>query len=217
MIVRNLAALAPPHSFCYEDEPVPMMTSQKAHSQLEPAHSPAEARTRNVRLPYGGPTGYGGPFRKGTVLGCAAGTVQSEVATLTLASTPSGTVTATFTGDKGYVVRHAYDATLAAVQALWEGVFGRGNVTVTGTPGSEYVLTFGDQLANTRIGGLFSASITSGSASWARTTRGSAGAGQFDQYVDAGTNNCPTAASAILAHDYFTNPRGGLSGPGPVS
>lgn len=185
-----------------------MLVAQYSLAMLEPAFDREKAVVRNVRLPYGGPTGSGGSFPKGTVLGCVSGTVQSEVATLTIDGTAAHVTT--FTADKVYSVSHAYDATLAAVQTAWEAVFGAGNVLVGGTPGTSYTLTFRNQLANVRIGGLFAVSATGGTPSWARTTRGSAGPGQFDKYVDAGTNSCPATARAVLAHDYASDPTGGL-------
>jgi hypothetical protein len=187
-----------------------MLVKQITLQPLRPAFRPDLAVERTCRLPYGGPYGVGGKFAKGTVLGCVAGTVQSEVRTLTVGTT-TGTITSTFTADKPYVVSHQHNDPLAAVQALWEGVFGKGNVAVTGTPGTNYVLTFQGRLANARIGGLLSLSVAAGTASWARTTAGSAGAGQFDRYLDAGTNNAPTTARSVLAYDYLSDPQGGLA------
>lgn len=191
-----------------------MLVAQYSLSQLEPAFDRNLASARPVRLPYGGPTGTGGRFAKGTVLGCVGGTAQSEVATLTLGGTSSGTVTATFTGDKVYQVTWTVGATNASVQTAWEAVFGAGNVAVTGTSAGAtdgtVILTFQNQLANVRIGGLFAATVTAGTSTWARTTRGSAGAGQFDRYLDAGTLNTPTTARSVLATDYLSTPQGEL-------
>lgn len=198
-----------------------MLISQFSLAQLEPAYSREMAKQRNYKLPYGGPTGTGGPFPKGTILGCVAGTVQSEVATLTLAGASSGLVTATFTADKPYTVTWTDGASNASVQALWEAIFGVGNVVVTGTSAGgtdgTVILALQNQLANVRIGGLFSATVAAGTATWARTTRGSSGAGQFDKYLDAGTNATPTTARAILSHDYTSKPQGGMVSEGPNS
>lgn len=185
-----------------------MITTYYNYSQISPAERPELATRDNVRLPYGGPTGTGGKFPAGTVLGCVAGTIQSEVVTLTISGT--ATHVSTFTADRVYTVSHAYNASLAAVKTAWEAVFGTGNVAVTGTPGTNYILTFQNQLANVRIGGLFSVTATGGTPSYARTTRGSSGAGQYDAYVDAGTNSCPTTARSILEFDYLSDPLGGL-------
>ena len=185
-----------------------MLTQQFTLSQLAPAFAREKAELRNFRLPYGGPYAVGGAFVRGLVIGCVGGAAANEVRTLTV-GTSTGTITHTFTADKPYVVTHQHNDTLAVVQAAWEAVFGKGNVTVTGVPGTNYILTFGSQLASTRIGGLMSIS-SNGTGAWARTTPGSCGAGQFDRYIDAGTNNSPTTARAILAHDYLTDPGGSL-------
>lgn len=198
-----------------------MLISQFSLAQLEPAFSREMAKQRNFKLPYGGPTGTGGTFFKGTILGCVAGTIQSEVATLTLAGTSSGLVTATFTADKPYTVTWTDGATNASLTTLWETIFGTGNVVVTGTSAGgtdgTVILTFQGQLANVRIGGLFAATVAAGTSVWARTTRGSSGAGQFDKYLDAGTNSTPTTARNILAHDYTSKPQGGMVSEGPNS
>src|SRR5688572_17410979 len=104
-----------------------MLVKQFSLQPLLPAFRPESAVVRNYSLPYGGPVGVGGKFAKGTVLGCVAGTVQSEVATLTAGT---GTHVVTFTADKVYSLSHAANAALSAVQALWESVFGAGNVAV---------------------------------------------------------------------------------------
>lgn len=168
---------------------------------------------QNARLPYGGQTGSGAAFGHGLVLGCVGGSPQSEIATLTV-STATGTLYCYFT-TPGYVytASFAYNASLATVKTAWEAVFGSGNVAVTGTPGTNYILTFQNNLANTRIGGLFSVSSSDASSSWARTQRGTSGAGQYDKYVQAGTNDCPTTASRILQFSYYADPQGGQWNP----
>jgi hypothetical protein len=184
-----------------------MLVAKYSLSQLAPAFAPERATARNLRLPYGGPTGTGGQYARGTVLGCVGGTAANEVATLTAGT---GTHTCTFTADKVYSISHAANASLASVQALWENVFGPGNVAVTGTPGTSYVLTFQSQLAFVRIGGVFAVSAAGGSPAWARTTRGSAGAGQYDAYV----NGTIDPAAAVLAVDYLSTPQGELVAEG---
>lgn len=179
-----------------------MLVAQYSLAQLQTAFGPF--LTKNFRLPYGGPTGSGGKFAKGTVLGCVGGAAADEVATLTISGT--ATHVTNFTADKIYQVSHAYNATTAAVQALWEVVFGTDNVVVTGTAGTTYVLTFQNQLDSTRIGGLFATTATGGTPTWARTTRGSSGAGQYDAYLDATVD----PASAVLAMDYLSSPQGEL-------
>ncbi len=165
----------------------------------------------NGRLPVGGPTGTGGTFSAGLVLGCVGGAAQSEVATLTLGGGPAGNVIATWTGDQVYSWTFAYNATAAVMQAALVAAIPEwnGNVTVTGTPGTTYIITFNNVLASTRIGGLFAATIDTGTSVWARTTRGSAGAGQYDKYLNAGTLDTPTTAQRVLQWDYRSDPGGG--------
>lgn len=180
-----------------------MQTNSYGQQGLMPAHSPQTAVTRPVSLPYGGPYGVGGSYALGSGLTLDPGTAQAEVRTLTV-GTSTGTLTHTFTADKTYVVTHAYNASLTTVKAAWEAVFGVGNVAVTGTAGSSYVLTFQNQLANRRIGGLMSIS-SNGNASWARTTTGSCGTGQYDLF----DNSSYTTIDALLENTCTLNPRGG--------
>lgn len=180
-----------------------MQTNAFPLQGLMPAHSPHLATTRPVCLPYGGPYGVGGSYAVGSGLTLDAGTAQSEVRTLTV-GTSTGTLTHTFTADKPYVVTHAYNATTAAVQTAWEAVFGKGNVTVTGTAGTSYVLTFGSGLANKRIGGNLTIS-SNGNASWAQTTKGSAGAEQYDLF----DNSTYTTIDALIENTATLNPQGG--------
>lgn len=180
-----------------------MLVANYSLSQLLPAFAREQAVTRNLRLPYGGPVATGGKFSKGTVLGCVGGAAASEVVTLTLGT---GTHTVTITADKVYQITHATAVTLAAVQAQYEAIFGVGNVAVTGTLSTTHILTFRSQLADTRIGCLFAVSAGGGSPSWARTTRGSSGAGQYDAYLDGTVD----PAAAVLAVDYLSTPQGEL-------
>ena len=189
-----------------------MQTHSFSLAQLEPAFDRESAVPRNQRLPVGGPYGSGGNIPKGTILGAVGGSPANEVRTLTV-GTSTGPIVSTFTADKPYPVSHANNASLAIVQAAWDAVFGKGNVTVTGTPGTNYILTFSGMLAQSRIGGKMDVS-SNGTAAWARTTPGSAGGGQYDVYIDAGTNNAPNTARCILACDYASTPTGDLLGEG---
>lgn len=165
-----------------------------------------------VSLPFGGPTGVGGAWLQGQAVGAVGTAAQNEVATLTISGTPTGgTFTPSFTADKVYTLpAQAYNVSLANLQAALETyIFGAGNVVVTGTPGASYVLTFGSLLGNRRIGGLFSATHaltggTSPNATWARTTRGSAGVFQYDAYSQASNND----VDGFLKYDYLSDPTG---------
>ena len=180
-----------------------MLTAQYSLTQLLPAFAREVAVTRNVRLPYGGPIATGGKYARGLVLGCVGGGPQNEIVTLTLGT---GTHTVTITADKVYQFTHAANVALATVQAQYEAVFGAGNVAVTGTVSTTHTLTFQGQLANVRIGCLFAVSAGGGSPAWARTTRGTAGAGQYDAYLDGTVD----PAAAVLATEYLSTPQGEL-------
>src|SRR6185312_5557273 len=143
--------------------------------------SPAYATPNPVNLPYGGPTGVGGSFAQGLCLSIVAGTVQSEVITVTI-SGATGTLMFIFYGDRPYTATWLVNDSLATAKTALEGIFGTGNVTVTGTAGTNYIITMAGSLANQRIGGNVAVSATSGTPTVARTTRGSSGAGQYDVY-----------------------------------
>jgi hypothetical protein len=49
---------------------------------------------------------------------------------------------------------------------------------------------------------------TSPAVAIARTTPGSCGADQFDEYLDAGTGNRPQVARNVLKYDHLTDPIG---------
>lgn len=165
--------------------------------------SPAYAVANPVQLPWGGPTGTGGNYAQGLALINVAGTIQSEVITVSIAGA-TGTVTFTFTADKPYTATFAHNASLATVQTALEGIFGDGCVTVTGTPGTTYTITFSGTSANRRIGGLASVSATSGTPTVARTTRGSSGAGQYDVYAGSGL------VRAFNEYTFSTDPQGNI-------
>lgn len=174
---------------------------------LQVALSPELATTRAVKLPYGGPTGSGGSYAQGLILTNVGGTAQAEVMTIT-SSGDSGTFTFLFVGDKLYSTGAlAYNCSTATLQSALEGIFGEGEVVVTGSAGTSYVITF---QTNVRIGGyvFFANTFGSGSISVARTTRGSCGAGQYDVY-DGSTY---TTTDAILMYETTLDPTGALVG-----
>lgn len=164
--------------------------------------NPAYATPNPVQLPWGGPTGVGGSYTQGVPVSIVAGTIQSEVITVSIAGA-TGTLVFTFTADKVYQCSWAVGATLAVAQAALEDIFGVGNVTVTGTPGTTYTITFSGTSANRRIGGLAAVSAT-GSPTVARTTRGSSGAGQYDLY-DSSTF---TVVNGFNQYTFSSDPQG---------
>lgn len=166
--------------------------------------SPAYATTNPVNMPYGGPFGVGGAYDQAAAISIVAGTIQSEVITVTISGS-TGDLVFTFYGDVIYQARFDCSATLAVAQTALEDIFGVGNVTVTGTPGTTYTVTMSGTLANQRIGGLVTVSATtSGTPTVARTTRGSSGAGQYDLY-DSSTF---TVVKGFLEYGFSSSPQG---------
>lgn len=178
---------------------------QFSQQGLMPAHSPHLATTRGVALPRGGPTDSGGEYAQGLGLGLVGGTARPEIWTITT-SLADNTFVLHFVADKVYkTAALAYNVSLAALKTALEGIFGVGSIsTVTGTPGTEYVITFAD---NARVGGhvYFTELATSGSISIARTQRGSVGAGQFDVY----DGSAVTTMDRLLQYATLLNPMGG--------
>jgi len=182
---------------------------------LMPAFKPELAVKRAFSLPFGGPTGSGGAWAQGTALGCVQVAAQSEVATLTIGGSPTGgTFKVTFTGDKPYITAAvAFNVSLANFQAALIAAVPEfaGNITVTGTAGSSYVVTFNTNLQKQRIGGNFTVDIsalTGGTptGSWARTTRGSCGLAQMDAYDSSANNHL----DGFLEYDTTLTPGGAL-------
>lgn len=171
--------------------------------------SPLYATPNPVNMPYGGPYGVGGNYTQGQPISIVAGTIQSEVITVSIAGS-DGNILFTFYGDTIYQATFDDAATLAVAQTALEDIFGAGNVTVTGTPGTTYTITMSGTLANQRIGGLVTVSAsTSGTPTVARTTRGSSGAGQYDLY-DSSTF---TVVNGFLEYTFGSSPQGFISTP----
>lgn len=171
--------------------------------------SPAYATPNPVNMPYGGPYGVGGSYSQGQPISCVAGTIQSEVITVTISGS-TGDLVFVFAGDSIYQASFDCSATLAVAQTALEGIFGAGNVTVTGTPGTTYTITMSGKLANQRIGGLVSVSAsTSGTPTVARTTRGSSGAGQYDLY----DSNTYAVVNGFLEYTFSSTPQGFITTP----
>jgi len=90
---------------------------------------------------------------------------EDEVATATITGTPTGgTFTLTFGGDETAAI--AYDAAASAVQSALEALdsIGPGNVSVSGSAGGPYTITFINDLADENVGAITSdpASLTGG-------------------------------------------------------
>lgn len=154
---------------------------------VQPAHSKHLATRRAVCLPRGGPTDAGGSYAKGIGLGLVGGTAQPEIWTIdtTLADNTWLFVFA-HGGGVSKTDALAYNVSTAALKTALETIFGTGSIaSVTGTAGTQYVITFAD---NARYGGLVSLPelASSGAISLTRTQRGSVGSGQYDVYDGSG-------------------------------
>jgi hypothetical protein len=103
--------------------------------------------TSGAELAWFAPTGTTGPTD--AVASLTAGTSEQQTVTITGAPT-GGTFTLTFSGQTTAAI--AYNAVASAVQSALVLLtsIGAGNVTVTGGPGpgTAYVVTFANQLAN---------------------------------------------------------------------
>jgi hypothetical protein len=114
----------------------------------------------------------------GPLMPTGAGT--SEVQTITITGAPAGgTFSITYSGQTTPAL--AYNAAPSAVQTALQALsnIGAGNVLVTGTAGSSYVLTFAGALANTNVPAVLPVGTftggTSPTISAATTTGGAAG------------------------------------------
>lgn len=183
-----------------------MLLRQYSLNPLRPAFYPeiADRAVRPVALPVGGPIGTGGNFAKGTVLGDVGGSAANELWTITIGSA-TATVTFTFTADKPYTTTFLVNDSVATVQTAIDTIFGAGNTTVAGTPGTSYTITFKGVLASRLMGGNVTMTATSANPTLARTTPGSCGAGQFNVY----DNSAVGVARCLLKYDYGTDPLGG--------
>lgn len=107
-------------------------------------------------------------IQKGTLLGLVTAS-GNDVQTLTIAGGPTGgtfTIAVTLSGVTQTTTAIAYNATPAAVQTALQNLSLLGsNVTVTGTAGTSYVLTFGGSLSNTPIPLVATAGSFTGGAS----------------------------------------------------
>lgn len=169
-----------------------------------PAH-PAVFTVLPVRLPIGGPINTGGRFRYGSVLGCVGGAPTNEVWTLAI-NGATGTLNFLFAADTLYQTTWTISAgTLAAVKTALGTIFGSDNLTVTGTPGTSYTITFGGILGSVLMGGAVTVSATTGTPTLTRTTPGSAGAGQYNLY----DNSAVPIGRSLLKWDFLSDPMGG--------
>jgi hypothetical protein len=176
-----------------------------------PAFWSADLQCRPVSLPYGGPTGAGGPFVQMSALSLVNVAAQPEIWVITPSG--SGTFTMQFTDGYGTQVAttavNATTGTAAQVLASLQTIFPTWMLptgSVTGSAGGPWTVTFG---GNYRVGGSLQLVTTTGTgaATYARSQRGSVGAGQYDVY-DGVTY---TTVNALLKDGLNVGISGGLA------
>ncbi len=156
-----------------------------------------------VNLPWGGQAGSGIAFDQGSALINIGGAAQAEIWTFDTTGTPGTFRVVIATPIAVYrTAALAYNVSAADLKTALEGIFGVGSIaTVTGTAGTQYVITF---TTETRYGcGVtFTNTFGSGSISFTRTQAGSSGTGQYDVYAGSGK------VKAFLEYEYANGPQG---------
>lgn len=184
----------------------PTVTYQ--NTMLQPAQYPEEAHTMCVRLPGGI------DYPAGQVLGARTGAATNEVQTVTVTGTPTGgTFTLTLYGQTTAAI--AYNAAASAVQSALEllSTIGSGNVACAGgaLPGSAVTLTFQADLAGRNVPLVTASNNLTGGTNPAitptKTTPGSTGQGQFEDYDDTASDGTQVA-KALLVRRTRTNELG---------
>jgi hypothetical protein len=135
-------------------------------------------------------------YAAGTVLGEKIG--NNEVQTATISGSPTGgSFTLTFGGQT--TAATAYNATAATLQTNLEALstIGSGNVSVSGSAGGPYTITFQNDLGYTNVAAMTAANTFTGGSSpsiaIATSTGGSAGTpGTFVQYSSSSTDGSQT-------------------------
>jgi hypothetical protein len=169
-----------------------------AQQGLMPAYQEASPpRMLSTSLPYGGTRQRAGQvggqaFLQGTAISVISTTPTNEQWTLNVAGA-TGTITLNWSFVGGTAsCSFAQNAPLTTVLGAVTGAiasWGNGNLVITGTPGSNYIFTFANELANNAIGGGWFAQASSGTPTWTNTQLGSSSC-QYDVY-NASFNNNP--------------------------
>lgn len=147
--------------------------------------------------------------------GTAGSGTANEVQVVYASGTVSGgTFTITYSGQTTSALD--YNATTAAVQTALEALsnLAPGDVVVTGTAGTRYILTFGGTLVNTDVSAVTigNGSITGGGSYLVATaTAGQAGSnGTYKAYLSSSTDGSETA-KAILEFACATDSSGNIT------
>jgi hypothetical protein len=157
-----------------------------------------------------------GVFPRGTLLG-PINSSANDVQTITIGGAPTGgtfTITGTSpTTGAAVTLNPAFNISTAALQALLVAIYGTGNVVVTGTAGTTYILTAAGQLVNTPVPplGVSPAGLTGGTptATIAHTTYGRT-AGTYAAYA-SGNADGSQVPKCILRHDCATDGGGNIA------
>lgn len=155
-------------------------------------------------------------YKAGQLL-ASTGASANAVQTVTITGTPAGgtfTLTGTnpTTGDS-VAVTSAYNVATATLQTNLAPIYGAGNVTVTGTAGTSYVVSLVGNLANRPIPLLTATHAFTGGSSpniaVANTTTGGAG-GVFQAYNSGGSGGVELP-KLLLRYDSATDASGGIT------
>jgi hypothetical protein len=175
--------------------------------KLNPVYDADLARQRSVAF------AASQTIARGTILGELAGTNAVQTVTLGSGNT-GGTFTLTYGGQTTSAI--AYNALGSAVQTAFTALsnVGTGNVTVTGSAGGPYTITFIESLGNQAVTAVTGAgSLTGGTntVTIAQTTAGvNVPAGTFKPYASGNTDGSQTA-KAISVYDIATDSNGNIS------
>lgn len=125
------------------------------------------------------------------------GSPTDEVQTITVTGSPTGgTYALDSTDGEGPTAAIAPNASAATITSRLEGIFGAGNVIVTGSNGGPYTVTYQGELADVNVAPLTLAtnSLTGGSSpsvTLATTTAGGADADAGQELAGHLFNDCP--------------------------
>lgn len=188
--------------------PTSAVSTFSPSGRLDPVYPNAGALLHNVALAEGA-------YTRGTILGEIIGNNEGQSATIT-GSPTGGTFTLTFGGQTTTAI--AYNATAAAVQAALEALssIGSDGVTVSGSAGGPYTITFKNQLGYQNVAALTAsgAGLTGGTSpgvTIATVTAGSSGTrGTFKAYSSSAVDGSQLA-KAILQYTCTVDADGNVS------
>lgn len=170
-------------------------TFSPSTGRLDPAFHPEDALTIDV------PLAASKTYAKGTVLGQIVGNDEVQTATIT-GSPTGGTFTLTFGGQTTSAI--AYNAAASAVQTALQALstVGANNVTVTGSAGGPYTITFVNALGKADQAQITAtASLTGGTTpgvTMATSTAGATGSGLYVKADPAATDGSDKARVLLM-------------------